>query len=1048
MGKKGSVAKVSILGMALVLGGVAGRGWVIPVAAAPPSGPPFTCEPGFYQVISGQLKELNPVTGAYTNIGSTYSTTYNAMGYDVLDNYLYAMGTGGSDQGDLLRIASDGAVSDLGRPSGLPVANYVSGDMDNQGHLLVQGNASTWYSIDVTTLTATAFTVTGSTGSGNDAAWIGGFLYFASGQTLSTISLTNDVETSVGVGTLPSGGAFGAAWSDNPNDLFLSNNNTGDIYQVTGFTTSNPVAAQVSTGILTGNNDGAACKLADSPFNLPVANADMYSTTSNTTLSVDPAEGVLANNSGAGLSVLSSTATSHGTVSLSPSGSFTYTPDTGFHGTDSFTYSVEDQYGRDSAGSATVTLDVNLPASPQAIADSYTTTAGTTLTETASGGLLADDTGTGIAISSNTPPAVGNLTVNSDGSFAYVPATGASGIETFSYTIDDAFGRTSTAEVQIDVTPTVEDGSATTPYDTPLVEPAPGVLGGAVGSGLQITSYTFRSDANLSIDPDGGFTLTPSASLTGSYQFSFTAQDSSGLTVGGTFTVGVGAPAAPVAATYGLTTAANTDLDVSAADGVLSQDLGASLTVTGNSHPSDGSVSMASDGSFTYIPDDGFSGYDSFSYTITDAVGQTATGWVDVDVAPVAVDQTYGTGFETPITVDLLNRDIGSGLTGGDLLTTPTGDGTWSLSGGSLTFTPADGFAGEATFTYDFTDSSGQPATGSVAFDVALPASPTAGEVDFSTPAGQTLDGGSGALLASSTGYEIAIQSTSSPSHGDLVAGGLGGFAYTPAPGFSGVDHFAFTVTDPFGQTSTGEAVITVLPVANDAGYSTPCGSALTVPAADGLLSTDLGTSLRVVSVSGDTAHGTLIWNPDGAFTYTPTAGQCSQTEPLRYTLSDQAEDAATATVTFDVGPPAAALDLSYSVGENGSLTQDAGSGLLQWVTDPGVTVLSYGQPSHGSVAAQTDGSFTYTPDPGYSGPDSFTYTAEDGYGVLGVGTVTISVAPAALGVSPTASAPTPDTGAGVGRRQWVGVAGLAVTLLGLVSLLAVRRRRLSLPED
>ena len=43
-------------------------------------------------MISGQLKLLNPVTGAYTNIG-TVQPSYNAMGYNVADNYLYAMST-------------------------------------------------------------------------------------------------------------------------------------------------------------------------------------------------------------------------------------------------------------------------------------------------------------------------------------------------------------------------------------------------------------------------------------------------------------------------------------------------------------------------------------------------------------------------------------------------------------------------------------------------------------------------------------------------------------------------------------------------------------------------------------------------------------------------------------------------------------------------------------------------------------------------------------------------------------------------------------------
>ena len=814
MGKKVSVAKVSIFGIALVLGGVAGRGGAIPANAAPPPGGPFTCEPGFYQVISGQLKELNPVTDTYTAIGATYSTTYNAMGYNVRDDYLYAMGTGSAatDEGHLLRIAANGSVTDLGLPTGLPQASYVSGDMDDQGHLLVQYSGSTWYSIDVSTVAATSFTVSGSAGSGNDAVWIGGDLYFASGQTLYTIDLSTDHETSVIVSTLPSTGAYGAAWSDYPSDLFLSNNNTGDIYRVTGFTTSTPAATQVATGAATGNNDGAACKLADSPFNLPVASDDYYAVTSDTTLNVDAADGVLANDSGAGLSVLSSSEPSNGTLSLDPDGALTYVPTTGYHGTDSFTYSVQDEYGRDSAGAATVTLQVDLPAAPQALADSYSTSAETTLTETASGGLLANDTGTGIAISSSSTPVDGSLTLNSDGSFTYVPASGGSGIEFFSYTIEDAFGRTSTADVRIDVTPTVEDGSATTPYDTPLTEAAPGVLSGAVGSGLRITSYNGHAGATVSIDTDGALTFTPSPSFDGTYQFGFTAEDSSGLTVSGTFSVGVGVPAAPVASTYQLTTAAGTSLHEDAADGALSQDSGASITVTGSSDPSDGSVSLNPDGSFTYTPDGGFSGYDLFEYTITDAVGQTANGWVDIDVTPLAVDQIVDTPFETPITVGVLTGDLGSGLTAAALLTTPSGDGTWSFSDGSLTYSPASGFAGPAVFTYGFQDSSGQPATGTVTFDVGEPPAPLAHDLEFTGYADEPVTAGAGGLLSGSTGYALQVASGTDASDGTVSVHADGSFSYTPDDGFSGYDRFTYTIEDGFGRTSTAGVDIEVIP--------------------------------------------------------------------------------------------------------------------------------------------------------------------------------------------------------------------------------------------
>jgi hypothetical protein len=73
-----------------------------------------------------------------------------------------------------------------------------------------------------------------------------------------------------------------------------------------------------------------------------------YTTMAGTAL-IEPAPGVLGHvtdrNSGtAGISLVASQATgpSHGTLSLSADGSFSYTPDDGFEGTDTFEYSVFD----------------------------------------------------------------------------------------------------------------------------------------------------------------------------------------------------------------------------------------------------------------------------------------------------------------------------------------------------------------------------------------------------------------------------------------------------------------------------------------------------------------------------------------------------------------------------------------------------------------------------------------------------------------------------------------------------------------------------------
>src|SRR5207248_2603676 len=110
----------------------------------------------------------------------------------------------------------------------------------------------------------------------------------------------------------------------------------------------------------------------------PVATNDSYSTTRNTTLSVNAAAGVLANDTDADADVLTvssfdASSVHGGTVVVNTNGGFTYTPPTGYSGADSFTYSASDGTA---TASATVAITINAAPNspPRAVADSYNAT--------------------------------------------------------------------------------------------------------------------------------------------------------------------------------------------------------------------------------------------------------------------------------------------------------------------------------------------------------------------------------------------------------------------------------------------------------------------------------------------------------------------------------------------------------------------------------------------------------------------------------------------------------------------------------------------------
>src|SRR5262249_46255745 len=145
----------------------------------------------------------------------------------------------------------------------------------------------------------------------------------------------------------------------------------------------------------------------------------------------------------------------------------------------------------------------------------------------------------------------------------------------------------------------------------------------------------------------------------------------------------------------------NTTLTV-AAPGVLANDTdpsGGTLTVVSNTQPANGSVTMNSDGSFTYTPNQDFAGTDTFTYTISNGQsssggsGQncsndrtTATVTINVQPPPVAVNDAYGIGVPGP---SPLEADAATGVLANDSVapgSTLTATLVTGPSHGTLTF--------------------------------------------------------------------------------------------------------------------------------------------------------------------------------------------------------------------------------------------------------------------------------------------------------------------------------------------------------------------------
>ncbi len=275
----------------------------------------------------------------------------------------------------------------------------------------------------------------------------------------------------------------------------------------------------------------------------PVAAADAYSTDEDTVLTV-PAPGVLSNDTDADgdkLSAVLVEGPAHGTLEFGADGSFVYTPTGNFNGEDSFSYQADDG----SAGSEPVTVILSVNAvndAPVAKDDKATTAEDTSLILTAAS-LLANDTDAdsdALTILSVGAAAHGTVTLNKDGSVSYAPNADYNGPDSFSYTVSDGHGGTSTAQVNLTVTPVndppaaQDDSYHVVQGKTLTVNAEKGVLVNDTdveGDTLTVTGVSSQPvHGELTLKADGSFSYTPNGDYEGTDTFTYKVSDGQGGT--------------------------------------------------------------------------------------------------------------------------------------------------------------------------------------------------------------------------------------------------------------------------------------------------------------------------------------------------------------------------------------------------------------------------------------------------------------------------------------------------------------------------------------
>jgi hypothetical protein len=270
--------------------------------------------------------------------------------------------------------------------------------------------------------------------------------------------------------------------------------------------------------------------------------------------------------------------------------------------------------------------------------------------------------------------------------------------------------------------PTAQSFTVTTPRDTPVAAQLKGSDSNPGGPfAFTFTVAGTPADGSVSLSGDVA-TYTPSAGFVGVDSFTYTATDVNGTSAQAVVTVQVTA-SPPVAQPLSLSVPYNTPGNVTliAADGNPG---GPFIYVFELEQlPQHGSVTLSGD-TATYTPTSGYTGPDSFSYSVTDANGTSSPATVAIEVLagtmpPTAQAKVVTVAHNTTATIAFAASDGNPGgpYTFAYAIASAPAHGTLSLVEGSqVKYTPAHDYVGPDSFTYTATDDNGtsMPATVSI----------------------------------------------------------------------------------------------------------------------------------------------------------------------------------------------------------------------------------------------------------------------------------------------------------------------------------------------
>ncbi|MEZ9807420.1 tandem-95 repeat protein [Vibrio cyclitrophicus] len=706
-------------------------------------------------------------------------------------------------------------------------------------------------------------------------------------------------------------------------------------------------------------------------------------------------------------------------------GTYTFAPNENFNGDVNFGFDVSD--GTDTVSA---NIDVSVTAVDDApvsgdLAYSVDEDGSIRLSQEQLLSQASDVEGDDLTASSLTVGGDATVTQNDDGSFTITPDENFNGDIDISFDISDG---TNTVQASADLTvnpvndlPVPQDQQFSIAEDGTLQFTDADLLTGATdieGDDLTVEGISYEgTDGVLTDHGDGSYSFAPNENFNGEVNFSFDVSD-------GTDTVSANIDVSvtpendpPVAGSTSYTV--NEDNSITISDAQLlatSSDIEGDVSIDSVTYSgSDGVLEINGNGTYTFSPNENFSGEIALDVVVTDEEGATDATTAGITVLevndpPVAGPTSYTIDEDSVLTFNESQVLLNASDVEGDVelvgISYDGPDGIFSVNGdGTCSFAPNENFNGQVQLDVTIRDEDGAEVDTVINVDV-LPINdaPVSGDLAYNVNEDGSITLSQEQLLSQASdveGQDLTASDLTVDGSATVTANDDGSFTITPDANFNGDIDIQFNLNDGT-DTVQATADLTVnpvndLPAPQDQQFSIEEDGTLQFTDADLLTgASDIdGDDLTVEGISYTGGDGVLTDHGDGTYTFAPNENFNGYVN-FSFDVSDGTETVSAnidVSVTPENDPPVAG-STSYMVNEDNTITISDEQLLVNSSDVEGavsIDSVTYSG-TDGVFQDNGDGSYTFLPNENFSGDISLDVIVADEDGSIDETTAGITV--------------------------------------------------------